>query len=518
MKKTKKLIALVIAMVMVLAMGATAFAADDADPTGSIEVTNPTTDPNADTTTYEAYRIFDMTTDGKTDEDGKYTAVAYTINEYWAGFFADGKPGAKYIVDTDPTPGKNLNPITIEGKTKYINITDANVADFAKEAFDYAQKNNIAATDTQTVNKVATSVKFENLALGYYMVYPKGASVRSGDYTSIVSITNTDPNGQIAQKAKWPGVEKEADDISTEVGQKVTYTLKSNVPDTTGYNKKYEMTFADKTSDGLTFDGVDTITVKIGTATLVKGTDYTVSTDTADFSVTIDMLKGEEGQKIAKYTYNDTITITYTATVNEDAVTKVDENHATLTYNNDPKDENSKDTTPPVEVKTYSAKVLIEKVDGADSSKKLEGAKFVLRVGKLGTADGDKHEEDIEVGKYYKVDDSGVSWVDKDSATVVITDKNGEASFDGLEDGTYELIEVEAPSGYNLVTEPIEVTIAGNPADTTTLQVTATVENNSGTQLPSTGGIGTTIFYVIGAILVIGAGVLLVTRRRMNAN
>ena len=103
--------------------------------------------------------------------------------------------------------------------------------------------------------------------------------------------------------------------------------------------------------------------------------------------------------------------------------------------------------------------------------------------------------------------------------TVVTTDAQGKANFDGLEDGTYELVEVEAPKGYNLLTSPVEVVIDGADAtetDLSPLTVTTPVENNSGTQLPSTGGIGTTIFYVVGTILVIGAGVVLITRRRMN--
>lgn len=525
-----KMMALVIAMVMVLGMTTmTAFAAD---PTGSITITSPKTDPNADNTYYDAYKIFDMTTNGTVNDDGDYTAVAYTINSAWAGFFATGAPGAEYLVDTN---SGSLNSITVNDATKYINITDSNVAEFAKKAFEYAQKNNIAATETKTVAKDATEVKFEGLALGYYMVYPRGASVQSGSYTSIVSLTNTAPDGEIAQKAEWPGLTKTADDISTEVGQKVTYTLGSKVPDTTGYNKKYEMTFADTTTAGLTFDGVDTITVKIGSKTLVKDTDYTVSTATADFSVTIDMLTGETGSKTAKYTYDDPITITYTATVNEAAVTKIDENHATLTYNNNPKDENSKDTTPPVEVPTYSSKLIINKVDGANTTTPLEGAKFVLKAKTIGSVEGDSHETDLAAGKYYFYDSTAkdVKWVEitgtptlaelaaRTDITVVTTDAQGKANFDGLEDGTYELVEVEAPKGYNLLTSPVEVVINGadaTEADLSPLTVTTPVENNSGTQLPSTGGIGTTIFYIIGAILVLGAGILLVTRRRMNAN
>ena len=474
-----------------------------------------------------------MTTNGNTGTDGKYTAVAYTINSDWADFFKTGAPGAAYIVATD---SGNLNPIVVDGTTKYINITDSNVAGFAKAAFDFAQKNSILATASKDVEKGATSVKFENLELGYYMVYPKGASVQSGDYTSIVSITSTEPNGKVAQKAEWPSMTKVADDISTEVGQKVTYTLSSKVPDTTGYTA-YEFTFKDKTSAGLTYDGNKSVTVKIGERTLVAGDDYTFAATPSggnDFELTINLLKNNGTAEApimgAKYDYNATIEITYTATVNEAAVSKIDNNHATLDYNNDPKDSSKKDTTPPVEVKTYSSKIVIKKVDGADKTTPLEGAKFVLRVKTLGSATGDSHETDIAAKKYYHYNAAtkNVEWVTvtsekaedlaKDTAiTVAETDEDGESKvFKGLEDGVYELIEVEAPKGYNLATEPIEVTIAGDDAKVASLTVEKKIENKSGTLLPSTGGIGTTIFYVLGGLLAVGAGIVLVARRKAS--
>ena len=465
-----------------MSMGITAAFA--ADPTGSITITSPKTDPNATTTTYEAYKIFDMTTDGNKDATtGEYTAVAYTINSAWADFFAAGAPGADYLADANNAAG-TLNAIAVNGSTKYINITDANVAAFAKAAFEWAQENNVAAATSIDVAKGATSVKFENLPLGYYMVYPRGASVQSGNYTSIVSLTNTAPDGEIAQKAEWPGLTKVVDDISTEVGQTVTYTLGSKIPDTTGYSK-YEFTFKDGTTAGLTYDGNDSVTVKIGGTELTAGTDYTFAASPAegnDFELTINLLKnnGTEAapEWVAKYTYNAAIEITYTATVNEAAVTKIDENHATLDYNNNPKDENSKDTTPPVVVKTYSSKLIINKVDGANTETPLKDAKFVLKAKTIGTAEGDSHETDLAVGKYYyyAATAKDVKWIEitgtptaaelaaRTDITVVTTGEDGKAEFNGLEDGTYELIEVEAPAGYNLLTVPVPVTIAGSNA------------------------------------------------------
>ena len=182
---------------------------------------------------------------------------------------------------------------------------------------------------------------------------------------------------------------------------------------------------------------------------------------------------------------------------------------------------------------TYSSKLIINKVDGASTTTPLQGAKFVLKAKTIGSATGESHETDLTTGKYYYYDSTAkdVKWVEitgnptleqlaaRTDITVVTTNEQGQANFDGLEDGTYELVEVEAPKGYNLLTSPVEVVIDGadaTEADLSPLTVTTPVENNSGTQLPSTGGIGTTIFYLIGAILVLGAGVVLVTRRRVD--
>ena len=126
--------------------------------------------------------------------------------------------------------------------------------------------------------------------------------------------------------------------------------------------------------------------------------------------------------------------------------------------------------------------------------------------------------EAVTTKLYYKWNDTAmkVEWVEnKADATVKTTDSSGAASFDGIANGTYYLEEIEAPAGYNQLKEPVQVTVSGG--DTVAeLTVTQPVANSTGTELPSTGGMGTTLFYTLGAILVLGAGVLLVTKKRMS--
>jgi LPXTG-motif cell wall-anchored protein len=196
---------------------------------------------------------------------------------------------------------------------------------------------------------------------------------------------------------------------------------------------------------------------------------------------------------------NTKITIKYVGTVNSDALTvDTGKNTARVDYG----DENSNNHTPDSETNVYNAKFTVTKKDGKDQP--LAGAGFVVK-----NADN----------KYYKKDGTVVSWVtDIAQATEYTSNASGVVeSFTGLVDGTYTLVEKTVPSGYNKAADST-FTIAASDYTAANLVQTAEVINNKGAELPSTGGIGTTIFYVIGAILVLGAGILLVTRRRMNAN
>jgi fimbrial isopeptide formation D2 family protein/LPXTG-motif cell wall-anchored protein len=527
MKLLRKLFTTLITMLMMVTMAGTAYASGE----GSITVTNQKTDANGNVT-YEVYRIFDVVA------EDEYESLTYTINSNWSGFFTGTNDGAGYITadnDLSANGGKGYTPVVIEGEVKYIALTDSNVAAFGKSALDYSQKkgiNSVASNNTGI---------FTGLDLGYYMVYPKGADLNVGNFTSIVSLTTTAPAAEVVQKAEYPTLEKTDDDDSVEVGQTVTYTLTSKVPDTTGFTK-FDFTMHDQMTAGLTFDGQSSITVKIGTNVTVPASGDNAYTyqqeDPAEgyataFKISIPVMKYQDyiGQ---------TITVTYTAKVNDAAVTKIDKNHATLEYSNNPKDDTEKTTTPPDEEEVFSARIVIDKVDGTSDDAKLEGAKFILRCRSV--ADSGSAAK-AEAGSYYKYTaattdtPAKVEWVEAeaistkvdanqaltetdvtDGITVVTTDTDGSAVFNGLENGVYELIEVKAPAGYNQVNGvAATVTVNGKKDNTASLTATQKVQNNAGSVLPSTGGIGTTIFYITGAVLVVGAGVMLVTRRKMSA-
>lgn len=469
MKLLKKTAGILLALAMLLATAVTAFADTT---TGSITVDNPQSDQ-----TYTAYRIFDVVYNTGKD------AYAYTIQ---------GTDQWFTTVQAYATAEANGLTLTQIKSTGVYNVT-IDKSKFSAPSFALALK---AAVDGKTGTALTASeetVSVTGLPLGYYFV--------TSSTGALCNLTTTNPSVTIHDKNDIP-FDKTDDKESVDVGEVVTYTVTGKVPDYTGFTS-YTYLITDTMSKGLTFKKDVKVTVGGTDVTADCAINYNVDGNANKFTVSIPVLD-------KKYDIGAAIVVTYTAVVNEDAVGKVEKNCATLTYSNNPTNSSEKQTKGPEEETVYTAKLVIDKhVEGADATK-LAGAKFVL------------YYTDENVNYYYKWNDTEkkVEWVtDKTSATVKTTDANGAASFDGLADRNYYLEETEAPTGYNMLTAPVPVSINGTATGETgvaKLTVTASVGNQTGAQLPATGGIGTTIFYVVGGVLVVGAAVVLITRKRME--
>lgn len=494
MKYMKKLITLLAALTLALAMAVPAFAASGtASSTGTITIDNAVTG-----TIYKAYRIFDLES-----YDTNKNAYSYKLSSAWSGF-----PAYSTTIDSNTVSAADFFSVNSAGYIEWKDAKKDAGADFAKLAKDFAVKKSIACDETKTATDA--TVTFTNLTLGYYLVDTSLGSLCSLNTTApSVTIKEKNSDTTIEKKIVITGTtgDEKVDSNSAGIGDTVNFSITITVKD--GAPENYVL--HDKLS-GLTFNP-DSLKVQIGTTTLTPNTDYTLETNPTDgdsFDV-----KFKDGILQT----NDVVVVTYSATVAADATIAGagNKNTAKLGYN-------GKHSTTE-ETKTYVWKLNVHKyaLDSTNHEVALSGAKFVLY-----RMDGDTKE-------YAKLTNNKIDgWVtDKGEATTLETDGAGDILIEGLNVGTYYLEETEAPAGYNKLTEPIEVEITATTSVTSgseTVQyknssessytpatdATVKVLNKAGTQLPSTGGIGTTLFYVIGGGLMAVAAVLLVTKKRMN--
>ena len=266
--------------------------------------------------------------------------------------------------------------------------------------------------------------------------------------------------------------------------------------------------FHDQMSAGLTFDGVGSVKVTLN-GTAVNMANYTIKTTELGDGCTFHVVFTQAFCDALKA--NDSIVISYTATVNNQAVIGGDgnDNESKLTYG-----ENGQFTTAPGQTKTYTWKFGVFKYELKDGNETARpDAKFVLY----------KNEEGKKLYAQADENDKITGWTDDETkATGFISPADGKFTISGLDSDTYYLEEIEAPAGYNVLKEPVVVTINNegkvnvseeNPHGIDEVKVL----NQTGAELPSTGGAGTTVFYAVGSALVLAAVVLLVTRKRMSA-
>lgn len=500
MKGMKKLLAFALAAVMMTAVSLTGFAVEPEEmSTGTkgavktITITKP--EGITQDAVYEVYKVFDATQNG---ESGDTAAISYRllsgVTEAPDGFTVDDA-GNVYLGTTSSTATGAAGEIAVRvnGEAVYITPqTDELTQTQINAIASYAGKELIGKV-TVTEDEDCKTVTVSDY--GYYYI-----TTSTG---TCVTVDSTNPNADVEDKnTPAPAPEKiitSADSLDAagkkalaEVGTTVCFSVTlEKVKGAVNY------VFHDVMSAGLEYQ--DDVAVKIGDKeikasetvnTTADGETFTVRADDQSLALTFD------NDWLADLDDSTEITVTYSAIVTGDALsTDPANNTAKLDYGNGY-------TTDSDTVEVYNGKFTVKKQD--EKEKPLAGAGFVVA------------KNDGSALVYYKLADGVVTWVKSiDDATEYTSNAEGEVtSFTGLADGTYTLIEKTVPAGYNKA-EDTEFTIKASDYEASNLEQSATVTNNIGVELPTTGGIGTTIFYLIGSILVIGAGIVLVAKRRM---
>lgn len=519
MKRMKKIMAMLLAAIMTMAMAVTAFAADT---TGKLTVNVKSGQTLTGQTIY-LYKLFDVTESGS----GATKNYAYTINTA-TGY----KDAIKSALGSSTITDTSTDADYADEVAKLGGNDSTEVQKFANAFTTYALTNNVTATANS--GKLADTNKdsydFSNLAYGYYLVYVTGGKQIQSSLVTVDSNAAT-----VNLKSDAPSIEKKADKLSVEIGNVVTYTVTGSIPDTTGY-AQYTYKINDTLSDGLDFvndvNGTalaeDATTVKVAVA--FKDTDVTdastapttATLDTANHrKMTLDLSSWVRANQKNK---GKEFTVTYYAKVNDKAVV-TEKNSAKLEYGNDP--DNTTVTTPS-EAKTPTYPLNIKKTDHK-TSKLLAGAKFSLYTETEYNKDADTRQAIKVTGTdgNYVVNPASENTVFESAAT-----KIGENEYNlhvnGLAEGTYYLVETEAPEGYNKLAKDVKIVITKSTTgdetewtlskdDNDETDKIIDIENSTGSLLPSTGGKGAIAFGIIAAILVFGVVVSFIRDKRKAA-
>lgn len=527
MKRMKKIMAVLLTAIMTMAMAVTAFADNVATTTtGTNKLTvNVKTGQGVPTQTLEGqtiylYKLFDVTE----SPNGETKNYAYTVNP--ANGYKDAIKSALGNSFTGTTDEEYAAAVLA------LKDTEGAVQKFANDFTTYALTNTTSKVEATTNSGKITktnkeSYTFSDLAAGYYLVYVTGGKeIQSSLVTVDTDATTVD------LKTEAPSITKTADKDTVSIGQVVKYTVTGSIPDTTGYDQ-YQYIIHDELSKGLDFVNDENGTALGEGATTVKvtvafGEGVTDATETVPTTANLDTANNKKMSldlsawvKANQTNKGKEFTVTYYAKVNANAVV-TEKNNAQLEYGNKP-GETTKTTPSEAKTPTYPLDILKKDKKG---DKKLAGAKFSLY----------RSSEDAKNGKNaIKVSGSNGNYVVDSTSTTTEFESVEEIAragynlhVNGLAEGTYYLVETQAPAGYNKLTAPIKIEItksADTEVNNWTISKDGTVEtdkiidieNSTGSLLPSTGGMGTIIFAVIAAILVLGVAVSFIRDKRKNA-
>lgn len=482
MKLIKKIAAIMFAFMMVVSMSCNVKADEgtSTDTTGTLTINYV-----KENQTYKLYKILDL-------ESFSGQNYSYKVAEGWEKFFSTGE-GKNYI---------NIN----ENNYAEWNATkdDATYRVFAQKALEYANNTEtITPVKTYTTSTGQTTITETGLALGYYLL--------DSSVGTLCSLSSSQPNVTIDEKNDVPSVQKSFADGETKnnanIGDIITFNTVVNV-------KKGAQSYVlhDKMSAGLKLNkklnadnDKPVLITKDNHEKLIYGTDYTFTETTDGFTIDFSeaFLKRFEDKEYA-------LIVMYSATLTEEAVIggTGNTNETYLKYGVSSESNHSTTTT-------YTFGIPVLKYTGIEKTP-LAGAKFKLYT--------DSNCNDESTALKFSLNNNNKYRYDSTNGKTVLTslETTGRIDIEGLEAGTYYLKEIEAPKGYNLLANAVEVQITqdgkvmvkkgANLEEVTEVEV----ENKTGTVLPSTGGVGTTMIYLVGAVLVLGSGVVLVIKRRVK--
>lgn len=529
MNKTNKLLSLLLVLTIVFSLSVTALAADT---TYTITVNGSGTVADH---TFEAYQIFkgDLYAP-ETNEGGNTSKILSNI------VWGDG-------VDTSKDGFDAAFPVSAAATAEKL-TTVADAQAFAQKIASF-----LSATHRDCNTKDDSgNYQISGLPAGYYLVKDQDNTLQNTNdfYTAylmkVVADVTASPKGSKPTLKKELRDKKDAQwdplQAGFQIGDQIEFRLIASVPDIGyGYNA-YSYTITDTMSSGLTSNvkAETDVTIKVNDNVDLSNTYYTVTATGNTFNVTVDIKAAMDAGEIAA---TNALYVYYTAKLNDTTKyygTGWETNKAFLTYPNNPNSE-STGKTPEAEVKVVTFPTSISKIDGKTNAP-LTGAKFVLSTDpslKIADLNLNENFEPQTTDKLIALHSTNATApylvaspemiAAKDHITYVI--EAGDTTIAGLGEKSYYLYEIKAPSGYNLLPEATKFTLHLRAADISTAQgmpyltlgestvehpLALTIANNAGATLPETGGIGTTLFYVIGALLVVGAGVLLVTKKRMG--